>query len=61
MIRFKTALLKIVGRIKEMATFWTSIGVMFIPIGLAILISWPKAWIGAYLVMFAGLVCAKNQ
>jgi hypothetical protein len=42
--------------VKEMATFWTSIGVMLIPVGLAILIQWPEQYLWAFLAMGAGVI-----
>ena len=39
-----------------MATFWTSIGVMLVPIGVAILIAWPDSKIIAFGSMAIGIV-----
>lgn len=44
-----------VGFIK-MATFWTSIGVMLFPVGLAILIQWTEYSFFAFLVMTLGII-----
>jgi hypothetical protein len=50
---------QIVRGIREMATFWTSIGVMLIPIGLAVLIQWPKQSIIAFgLIIIGGVLGA---
>ena len=47
---------KLIRGIKEMATYWTSIGVMLIPVGLAILIQWPDSYPTAFIVMSIGLI-----
>lgn len=39
-----------------MATFWTSIGVMLIPVGLAILIQWPGQSILAFGTIIVGCI-----
>ena len=39
-----------------MATYWTSIGVMLIPIGLVILIQWPDFYPTAFIVIIVGLI-----
>lgn len=39
-----------------MATFWTSVGVMLIPIGLAILIQWPNQYFWAFVMMALGVI-----
>ena len=39
-----------------MATFWTSIGVMLIPIGLAVLFQWPNYYPTAFVLMIAGVI-----
>lgn len=47
---------QIVGAIKEMATFWASIGVMLVPIGVAVLIAFPNSKIIAFGLMTVGVV-----
>ena len=47
---------RLVGGIREMATFWTSVFVMLVPIGLAVLIQWPNQYIIAFGMMFIGVV-----
>jgi hypothetical protein len=49
-------LCSIARRIKEMAIYWTSIGVMLIPVGLAILIQWPDYYPTAFIVIVIGFV-----
>lgn len=49
----KTGLL--LGDIREMATYWTTIGVMFVPIGMATLIQWPTSPLG-FVLIIAGVV-----
>jgi len=48
---------RIVGGIKEMATFWTSIGVMLFPLGLAVLIQWPnRVFVAFGLIIVGGIL-----
>jgi uncharacterized membrane protein YqgA involved in biofilm formation len=54
--RFISKTRRIVGGIKEMATFWTSIGVMLVPIGIAILFQNPNNYIIAYSFVIIGAV-----
>jgi len=42
--------------LKEMATFWTSVGIMLFPVGLAILIQWPNWNIVAFVTMGTGVI-----
>lgn len=57
MTKFKTILLGIVGRIKKMATYWTAIGAMAIPLAVIILIEAPNgfssfwSWIALCLIV----------
>ena len=46
----------IAKEIKEMATFWTSIGIMLIPVGLVILIRWPNFYPTVFIVMLVGVI-----
>lgn len=39
-----------------MATFWTSVCVMLAPIGIAVLIQWPRANIIAFVLIIAGAI-----
>jgi len=49
-------LCNIARRIKEMAIFWTSMGVMLIPFGFIILIQSPEDYILANIMMIAGAI-----
>ena len=58
MSKFKTTLLRIIGRVKKIVTWWTTIGAMAIPLAIVLLLEAPNgfssfwSWIALALMMF---------